>query len=988
MGIQFQCDNRLFTAALARVKVILEKQQKKLCGYEQDTGNSVYEQMEAIYQALSERNPVSGADCGNQKEIRMSIPISEREAIFDGKQKIVLAASSALDRTASVLDQAVYYCALLLKAGLHPVLIFSENQVAVGTWIYEDYNMGEARISTPDFAEEAYDAGGMMLAADCGCLMESAAFSEAVEAGCRVVADFVFAEDVTLENESENEQAEEPVILLTDSEGNQEQPVNLSEENCPYFKELLLLYDQIVDQEPMADCILSDAVRNQQWAAAFFEKWAADSLVQGEDLLNPLLLVETGEKPQELISADVIRQEVSRKNRVLVLASEERLKKVTDQFAGRKLADSILTVRQKDVTEDKAAFFARIYGFLVNRCQEKETPDDKRIHVKKRRYGEIVEKLENYNKILDKPTGCGRTLGELLEGWELVKDCPVELVISPDKDWNAEILDLVRQYANAWEKCRLRDQSGEVYLDFTKLTLAQKQDLTELLHACENPAGVLYTAVEAFGRKIGRDREEDETARSYLQAITGCAEILDACLTLTKLQKMPEYIPEVQEKDQEEKEAYEAFLVRQKHRKVLERFVDVSRLSLLEEEAVAALLHACTEVQNERSNHSLIRSRAYKVALKEMQELLESVARPEITLKHLNGEIWNGICLGLLEYSEPSDEEQKSNELIFREMSELLGEDVLSDSYLFIHQKMMVQNFLELKKSRAISDWLASQMTECIVAASRGMELEPKQKKLYEDAGKIVSVSDQYSEAIKKVFRFLQIDYHTFLKYYENESMMNFVVTWEQLLEEEQVFDEFQKIRVVLLRKQLGGVLEQLEEKHLTPEMLYQGFEKAWYYCNRNRYMEESGFDLQDYTMNLASMDKIEEQIDRNEEIQLENCLLRDVKLACQEFSEALEAFGQESGGVLPMNLVQQVFPAMLMTPETALMLLEASEMFFDRILICGAEEIPFYKVLYPVTRGQRLSLITDQIYGEKNSGIDSVAERARKMGFPVIRAV
>lgn len=1067
MGIQFQCDNRLFTAVFARAKVILEKQQKRLCGYEQDTGNSVYEQMEAIYQALSERNPVSQGDRKNQ-ECRSGhtgsgqpvlASVSEREAVFAGEERIFLSASAASpeqsfpDQT-GLMDLAVYYCALLVEAKLHPVLIFSEDRIAVGVWIYEDYNMGSARISTPDFSEEAYDAGGMILPVDCSCLMDAAAFSKAVEAGCRVTADFVFAEDIALENEA----FEEPVVILTDTDGNQESPLNLSDdETCPYFKELLSLYDQVADQEPLAASLLSDSVRHRQWASAFFGKWEFQSRKSEMDLSKadllkagllevdfpktggnrrilhlpemeehemlvtetihqaPLLLVETEEKRQELITADAVLQELNQGNQVLVLASEERLEKVASLFAGRELSASVLWVDGADLNADRNASFAgrtaslaELYQFLMDRCREEEKPDDKRIDVKKRRYGEVLEKLENYNNILDRMTGCGRTLGELLEGWDSMKDCPVDITISQDREWNVEILDLVRQYADALEKCRLKDQKGEVYLDLGSLTSARKEELVELLHACETPAGTLYTAVEAFGRKIGRTRGENESARSYLQAITGCAELLEGCLSLLELQKVPEYIPEAQDSDREAKEAYDAFLARLHNRRVLNEFIDSSSLSLLAEEEFHALLEACNEVQSERSNHSLIKSRAYKVALKEMQELLEPLVKPGIVLKHLNSEAWNGICAGLMEYGEWPSEMRKSDEAIFLEMSELLGDDVFSNSYLFTYQKMLVQNLLELKKRGSISDWLVLQLGECIVSASQQMEPEPKRKKLYEDARKIISVSDRYSEAIKKVFRFLKIDYHTFLKSYENESMMSFVVTWEQLLEEEKVFDEFQKVRMLLLRNQLGSVLEQFAEKNLAPEMMYRGFEKAWYDHNLSRYMEESGFNLQDYSMNLASICKIEEQIYRNEELQLENRLLRNVKLACQKFSEELEALKREAmesensqNGTLQPRIsvegfseraefLQQVFPGVLMTPETAWMLLTDTEIFFDRILICGAEEILFYKVLYPVTKGRSLSLITDQVQAAEceQSPIPSAAERARKMDFPVISGV
>ena len=997
MGVRLQCEGRLFTAALARVKVILEKQGKRLYGYERNTGESVYEQMEIIYQALGE------------------------QILSYGKEQ----------------ELAVYYCALLVEAKLHPVLVFSEKRVAVGVWIYEEYNMGEALICAPEFSEEAYDAGGMLLPVDCGYLMESASFSDAVAAGCRVVEDFISAEDIVLEA---LERGKEPVIALVDSEGNPEEPVDLSDdETCPYFKELLFLYDRIAKQEPLAFSILSDAVRHHRWAAAFLgegfsgkegfdskEEYPVLHLPEMETCemrltermhQSPLLLAKVEEGRQELVAADVVLQELNQENRVLVLASEEHLEKIADFFADRKLSASIL----------KEGDSKSLRQFLLSRCQEEEQPIDKRIDAKKRRYGEILEKIQSYNQILDERTGCGKTLGEILERWEVLQDCPVNIELPPDREWDAEILGQMKKYTDAQESCRVKDQNGEIYLDFGQLLPDEEEKLLDLLHACETPAGTFYTAVQAFGRQIGRERGANENARTYLQAITGCAELLEGCLSLIELQKAPEYIPEGQKKDREEKEAYGIFLAKQHHRQVLEQFIDTSELSLQEDEERNALLEACREVQNEKCyNHSLIKSRAYKVALKKLQELLEPVVKPGILLKNLKSEAWGSICQGLIEYSEDILEIQtaaqgdrmvdseffRERELraqIFQVMSDRLGDAVSSDCYLFACQKMLVQNLLELKKSKTIPDELAKQLSACILAASRQMPLKPERRKLYEDARKVIDLSDRYSEAIKKVFRFLKIDYHTFLKSYENESMMSFIMNWEQLLEEEKVFDELQKSRVVLLRMQLGSVLEQFAEKNLEPEAMYQGFEKAWYSYNRNRYVRESGFDLQDYFMNLASMDKIKEQIYRNEELQLENRLLRKVKLACQEFSEELEKLEAEERKnpdaeeieilSLKPELLQQIFPVMMMTPETAWRMSVDSKLCFDRILVCGAEEIPFYKILCPVTRGKSLSLImkengsfcgqdvTDEAKENRHGTevMDCAAQRAREKGFPMI---
>lgn len=1070
MAIQFQCESKSFAAAFARTKVILAKQEKQLCGYEQETGSSVYEQMEAVYKALSEFKSGMKSAQANQTSQVSYLSAAEREKLFSDEERILLAASlesSEIHACPRGMDFAVYCCALLLKAKLHPVMIFSEDRVAVGVWIYADYNMGEARISGSEFAEEAYDAGGMLLPLDCAYLMENAAFSEAVAAGCQVVNDFVFADDIVLENEDLNE----PAIILADSEGNLDVLPDFEDDGtCSYFQELLFLYDQAANMDPAAASILGDAVRHQQWASAFFGEFDLPETVKGLEKLDmsqaamdslvtdrlgtgsgsaepnlveameqtPLLLIKmedelgaenelreedelkTEDEWQESVAEDIVYQGLMQEKKTLILSSRERLNKIENLFSQEKLSASMLNL-------DKITSSSELYTILENRCQEKEKPKDKRIEAKKRRWGEIAEKLENYNKVLGEPTDCGKTLGELLDGWEAVKNYEIDIAISPDRKWNAEILELIRSYVDAQEKCYQRDKDGDVYLNFAALTPPQKDKLVQLLHACEKPAGALYEAVEKFGQKIGRKRGQDETARSYLQAITGCAELLEGCLSLLELLKMPEYIPEPQEGDKEERKAYDDYIKRQHNLKILSQYINISELRSMDEEEREQLFAACSEVQNERNNYSLIKSRAYKVALKKIREILEQLLKPEVDPGHLDSKNWNSICEGILEYSTYNSIEEKpagaeaAREQIFQEMTDLLGSYVHSSSYLFTYQRMLVQNLLEMEEAEMIPLSLVKKLAECILSASKQMEPGHERKRLYEDARRLISYSDSYSEALKEVFRFLKLDYHTFLKSYENESMMSFVMTWEQLLEDEKVYDEFHKVKTNLLRSQLGSVLEQFAEKNLTPEMMVQAFEKAWYHHNLAFYVEEKHFDLQDYSMNLVSFDKIEEQLHRNDEIQLENRLLRNVWKACEEFPEEMNALRTEFPGEMnalrtefpgEMNalrmelpyesefvyleqaphLLQQAFPVMLMTPEKARILESAPEIFFDRIIICGAEEIPFYQVLYPVTRGKSLIIITNQAQKmqtgtcSSTEGIESVAERAQRMGFPNIK--
>lgn len=985
MGIRFQCESRLFHAVFARTKVLLADQGQQLSGYEPGTGESVYLQMEAAYRALWEN--LSGLKDLSEVE-NLSETVKSCETVFFSGSK-----------PGTDLNLMIYYSALLLEAGLHPVLVFGENRSAVGVWMYEDYNMGESRIRNSAFAEEAYDAGGMLLAVDCGCLAAGDGFSRAVEAGCQTVSEFIFAVDAALED---------PEVLLADSAGKQEVMTDFDDHgNCSYFQELLHLYDAVPVKDSMAAGIMSREVRSHRFAEAFFRGPAR--LEQDE-----ILFIRDKEDRQELTAADYLHLGMEQGETALLLAPEKILNRLQNIFARSGASDAAgkSFFSKMDSFADFLEFVdehtsaEEICEKAVRFREATELPADQRMDVKKRRYQEIREKMDYYNRILQTETGCGMSLSALFAGWERVKEYEPAIVLPDERIWKTDVLEQVRQYADLLEKCRQKDQNGRVYLDFAELTQAQMQELIELLHACEKPAEILYAAVDRFGKTIGRPRRKNESARSYLQAVTECAEILEGCLELYELKSSPEYIPQARKLDVEEKLAYDAYCIRQQNLKFLEEFPHPLPLQELDGKEQEQMYAFCEEIRNELSNKSLIRSRAYRVAVKNVTRILENAGIPGWELKQLDSDSWKSLCAGILEYLGGRDPVLFSDEReqIFKEMTELFGEQVLShDSYLFARQKMLVQKLQNLKKEDSISGQLADDLEKCLVSASDKTsgqgKIRPGMEKVYRDARSLLDNSDAYSDAIKNVFRFLKIDYHAFLQSCENESMMNFIIDWERLLEEEKVYDRYHGIKMTLLRNRLAGVLEQSAGMELTPEQMYRGFERAWYLHNRQYYIEETGFDLQDYAMNLTGMHKIEEQIRRNEEIQLINRLLRSAQAACRKFTEemkTLEAAAaqeisgeQEKADVLKQlfeqspDFLQQICPAMCMTPDIAFSLLENSNMMFDRIILCGSEEIPFYKILYLVTRGRSLIITADK------NGIcmpGSAAERAQQMGFQTVQ--
>ena len=71
----------------------------------------------------------------------------------------------------------------------------------------------------------------------------------------------------------------------------------------------------------------------------------------------------------------------------------------------------------------------------------------------------------------------------------------------------------------------------------------------------------------------------------------------------------------------------------------------------------------------------------------------------------------------------------------------------------------------------------------------------------------------------------------------------------------------------------------------------------------------------------------------------------------------------------------------MFMEPENAWGFLKHSEIAFSKMIVCGADEIPFYKILFSSVKAQSLIMITEK----ENPESGSAAARAAEMEFPYI---
>ena len=1007
MGIQFLCKKEIFTDLYVGSKLYLADRGRAFNGYDREGGESVYRQLEAVYETFC-------------RQYRRGCRELEKET-----------------------DLAACLCALLLKTGLHPLLIYGCTDLAVGVWLYEDYNMGASWIYEEEFAEEGYDAGGMLLPIACRGIRKGWNFSTAVKEGCRIVADFSFAQDISLENRNRKE----PPVVYLNADGSVS-PLELleSDETCFYDTELLRLYDSISSSDPAASSLLTREVRHHPLAAAFFEKSFPNQGMDDPDLRNadgtagldrshPLqaLLEEAGEisvellrewnekepivriaakaERQQRIAMQMLQEDLDRKQKTLVLAPEEILSNMKadwkENFAESTILDSLLFLSE--------AVSADSLQMDMNRQKNRKKQEaDPRISMKRRRYEELKQKAADYEQQLGQMTECGKTLQEILQGFESAKEDPESseaLARASDIRWDQGLLKGFQAYQQAQENCRLKDRDGGVYLDFSLYQPDEIKTLQQLLTACEKPAAVLYEEVEAFGNRIGRPRGEQEQAKSYLEAVISSAQILNDCRELeqemqSRMEKSEAGENGVSGKAGEEVLSYKKYKEKKERIGQLSARVSLSALQQCKREQLAELLSACRVVVDEGDNHSLIKSRAYQVARQEIQQYLHAWEEAGALKKSPQKAELLTIALGLLSYYEGYEDSYEENrgeeagklsgwkvEPVLDRMEELFGDAVSSDETVFGQQKALTRQWIRMESRAFFSSRAAENIKRCMVMVSQGERLPSGWESMAVAAGKLLQDSDFYSEALKRVFQYLKIDYHLFFEMYAQDSMMTFVLLWQQKLQEKQVYDNWYYAEKQMEQRGLGPFLKEISENRWSSEKAYAILQKTWYEQNRSFYLKETGFDLQDYHMVQNAIDRTRKRLQAESRKNLESMLQEELLLACEtHVTQRNRLEGEAFSSVYQMfqevpDLLKACYPVLFASPRYALACLQDTSLQFDRIILCGADQLPFYQVIYLLTKGEKLLILEEDMAVEEGAAMEgSLAEKAKQVQIPCLR--
>ena len=684
MSVKFECEKEFFVPLATHIYSYAQNKGISLNGYQED----VCQQMEVIYTILKKEAHKSEEEPDMNEIIKNLLT---EDCLF----KLSL-------QTGGVFNIAGYLCSFLLEYGLKPVFIFSQQQLAVGVWLYEDYDMETAFIESVDFLEEAYDMGGCMLAVSCESLLEQCSFAEAVKYGCQIIRNFVCAYDIA----KGNQMLDEPTVFFQNNE------LAFTFENggnCQYFKQLLELYNQFVHTDEKVISIMSKEVQNGRLASYFFIKGAGQIPLPKEcldkqiihlpemddEMLRKifvmrqaqLVLAKTTHEEQARIVSELLLQNLQNSIKtVLVLGTKEQLFEIIEIFRGLGLDDYILSEWEMNTYD---ALNEKIRQYLSKKPKHL---DMKKVEIRKKRYHDVLKALEKYETDLDKDIVTGMTLRQMFNRWAYLKKCPYKVHLQ-DESWKQiQSLCLVHDYTDAMEQCQQKDSKGNIYVDFTVYSSEKITKLISLLNECEKQYKLLWNILPEFKEKIGDIHISKEFEKQYMDCLSDCADIFVNCKNLRICKQKPQlaFDDELTAQEKEEYNAYCNFKEKRAAAQILSEYWDIKRIYLNDDEKKDLCKYCSIAIEEMKTLAALVTNRVYNKAVENIEDLLSSATITDgKVLQKLNKKRKHRLLENIKIYFMQKNIHYN---YIYQSMEELFGSEDIKTGMEFIYQKMITES--------------------------------------------------------------------------------------------------------------------------------------------------------------------------------------------------------------------------------------------------------------------------------------------------------
>lgn len=982
MAIYLQCEEDKLRNLLVRTEMVLYENKKSLDGYGSGLSENVRKQTEAIYTVLS--------------NTLIEELTSDAEMITGDWYLYDNAAAEGIKRApGKLMALAAYSLAMLHEIGLHGLLIHARNDILVGVWLYKDYDYEAPIIRSQELIDEAYDKGGMLLSFSCTAMLLDKSFSEAVSDGCRLLKDYIYAVDINLENKDvpgsiyrsfekeDNENTEPAEFAELAGLG-----INFSEPD-----------DSYVEMNPIM--------------LAFQNGYKAEKEQKEKQTPEPLDMrgyhspvskeVSSAVSAMNASSMGIVKAAGKKKAQIFLesiyayLANEKKLLVVSEEGMDPEIFD-ILQKNGLDrfvwFEKEKKDFHSHINSIAELSPRELS----KKTKLLQKRYEENQSKLNQYLEMLERETVDGITLICLLEDASEAEESRFSASFSNAEKktvFGSDLRKFFAGYVKAWKECCYTSPDGHACFDLTEFTQEKIDQLKEMVHTSEIVITRFLEKLNEYGYAIEKIYQPDgrESQKEYFKIVMSINDFMIACTDLQDGMDADE-LPEATAEEAQAVDEYRNYLEYRRIYEAAGNTIKFSQAASLDDETVEKLEEITNRLlKSDLDSVSIPIPRQMVKDSLDLEKLLRDngIYTASESLKCKAGSDKNTVLEAVCEaFTQPELIRSFAGDDTYKGLYEFFGENISGHGYLFWLQRELVRYYTNLisrtgigEKTREIINGIMDCMTK------PGRTLTGHQKALLNQAAELFA--DYYTpfhDMEKEIFGFLNLSYKDFDRMFPDRMLMEFILEWKELLETDQQYDSYVHEKAAAERQYLGGIIKQIRQLGLTPETAQEEFNHFWLTGAAAFWVEQIGFDYMDYEMTAESLKNCEKQLKAEKNVELYNSLLAERQRIINEHSA-----DQISGEENLIDVLKQdaeffftIYPVLIVKPQTAEQIAEASELMFDRVIVADGEMVPFNQMLCSIRKSENLTIITpEEMRREAEDDRESVGHRALRMDFPVI---
>ncbi len=373
--------------------------------------------------------------------------------------------------------------------------------------------------------------------------------------------------------------------------------------------------------------------------------------------------------------------------------------------------------------------------------------------------------------------------------------------------------------------------------------------------------------------------------------------------------------------------------------------------------------------------------------------------------------------------------------VVYEKMAEIWEEHINDEPYLFVLQKKLAEKYiglLQYQYEELLDPIVTDMISELLSRMEEEELLEEQTKEFYQHITGAAAAYEKYREAEKAFFDFADVVIEKkeeadsektekplpelIEKWFGDSKKrrvgststdkmpLEYIQKWYRLYiteGKERPYEDFLYHRTQMNKYGYASLLYWIEHSGLAVDRIYPAFERIWYEHNLEVY-KRSGEEKPDGISSYNDLMKKYESLKKKRNAILlkaaQNNLINRQQKICKKYGiqslEDLDVILNDMKDMIYLkeaykkygDLLQEFFPIVVATPESALREWKDDQINFDKIIVYDSDAIAFYKILYLLSFTQKLeiySLRNENLYvNERTAVSDKVDERAFKMGF------